>query len=196
MNRYDADMEARMPVLGVMVVVQRDGQVLLTQREDFAVWCLPGGAAEPQEPPDVAAVREVFEETGVAVRLTRLVAVITRPHVSDEGRLTIVFAGEPTGGSLTPDPREVIDLGFFHPDALPTPLMLEHQQLIGEAVRGGVGQLWHSARRMPPQFADRAALYGWRDASGLSRQDAYATLRAMAGEAPLTRLLPPTTDQA
>jgi 8-oxo-dGTP pyrophosphatase MutT (NUDIX family) len=178
-----------MPDLSVMVVVQRGETVLLTQREDFAVWCLPGGAADPRERPDLAAVREVREETGLHVRLTRLVAVIARPHVSAEGRLTLVFAGEPVGGMVQPDPREVIDLGFFAPDALPEPLMLEHQQIIAETVRGAAGQLWLSSRRMPSQFADRAALYRWRDESGLSRAEAYAVLTHMLGETPLTRVV-------
>ena len=105
-----------MPGLGVMVVVQQERRVLLTQREDFAVWCLPGGAADPNEQPDVAAIREVREETGLEIHLTRLVAVISRPHWGAEGRITLVFAGEPAGGTLAPDPREVLDLGFFAPD--------------------------------------------------------------------------------
>lgn len=178
-----------MPDLGVMVVVQRGDTVLLTQREDFAVWCLPGGAVDPHERPDVAAVREVREETGLEIRLTRLVAVITRPHIGSEGRLTMVFAGEREGGALRADPREVVDLGYFQPGALPEPLMLEHGQMIAEAVRGGAGQLWLSSRRFPAQFRDRAAHYRWRDDSGLSRAEAYAAFTKMIGEAPLTHVL-------
>jgi ADP-ribose pyrophosphatase YjhB (NUDIX family) len=179
-----------MPDLAVMVVVQRGETVLLTQREDFEVWCLPGGAVDPNEPPHVAAVREVREETALEVRLTRLVAVIARPHVSPEGRLTLVFAAAPVGGTLRPEPREVVDLGFFAPQELPAPLMLEHGQMVAEAVGGGAGQLWLSARRMPQQFRDRTALYRWRDESGLTRQAAYAALTQIIGEAPLTRVVP------
>jgi ADP-ribose pyrophosphatase YjhB (NUDIX family) len=179
-----------MPGLGVMVVVQQAERVLLTQREDFAVWCLPGGAAEPNEQPNLAAIREVREETGLEVRLTRLVALISRPQWGADGRLTLVFAGEPVGGTLSPDPREVLDLGFFAPAALPAPLMLEHRQMIGEALCGGAGQLWVSSRHMPAQFGDRAALYRWRDESGLSRAEAYTALTQMIGEVPLARAVP------
>jgi ADP-ribose pyrophosphatase YjhB (NUDIX family) len=32
-----------MPVLAVIVAVIENGKILLTKREDFEVWCLPGG---------------------------------------------------------------------------------------------------------------------------------------------------------
>jgi ADP-ribose pyrophosphatase YjhB (NUDIX family) len=57
--------------LGVNVAVIEDGRVLLTQREDFPVWCLPGGGVDPGESLAQAAVREVREETGLEVELER-----------------------------------------------------------------------------------------------------------------------------
>jgi ADP-ribose pyrophosphatase YjhB (NUDIX family) len=38
-----------MPTFGVNVAIIQDGQVLLTQRRDFPVWCLPGGGVEDGE---------------------------------------------------------------------------------------------------------------------------------------------------
>ena len=35
--------------LGATAVVMRDGKILLTKREDFEVWCLPGGHTDPGE---------------------------------------------------------------------------------------------------------------------------------------------------
>jgi ADP-ribose pyrophosphatase YjhB (NUDIX family) len=32
-----------MPVLAVIVTIIEHGKILLTRREDFEVWCLPGG---------------------------------------------------------------------------------------------------------------------------------------------------------
>ncbi|HET7088248.1 MAG TPA: NUDIX domain-containing protein [Anaerolineae bacterium] len=48
-----------MPNFGVTVAVIHDRQVLLTRREDFRVWCLPGGAVESGESVAEAAMREV-----------------------------------------------------------------------------------------------------------------------------------------
>lgn len=170
-----------MPELGVIVAVLQDEMVLLTQREDFAVWCLPGGAVDPDEPPHVAAVREVREETGLHVQLTGLIAVISRPYLGEEGRITFVFAAVPNGGQLRPDPREVLDLAFFAADRLPEPLMDEHSVMIDQAFSGRMGQVWLSTQRSLTQFPDRAALYRWRDESQLSRPEAYAALIRMRG---------------
>jgi ADP-ribose pyrophosphatase YjhB (NUDIX family) len=38
-----------MPTIGTNVAVIRDGHVLLTRREDVAMWCLPGGGIESGE---------------------------------------------------------------------------------------------------------------------------------------------------
>src|SRR5690606_18869145 len=45
------------------------GRVLLHRHRKLGLWLPPGGHVEPGELPDEAAVREVLEETGVAVEL-------------------------------------------------------------------------------------------------------------------------------
>jgi 8-oxo-dGTP diphosphatase len=46
-------------------VVVRDGRVLLVHRDRYDDWSLPKGKLEPGETFEVAALREVEEETGV-----------------------------------------------------------------------------------------------------------------------------------
>jgi ADP-ribose pyrophosphatase YjhB (NUDIX family) len=50
--------------------------VLLIERGDGAGWAMPGGAVEPRERPAVAAMRELQEETGLNIYLTKPVNVI------------------------------------------------------------------------------------------------------------------------
>jgi 8-oxo-dGTP diphosphatase len=54
--------------------IARDGAVLFLRRSPGVLrggqWELPGGTVEPGEPHEDAAVREVAEETGLAVRIT------------------------------------------------------------------------------------------------------------------------------
>lgn len=59
----------------VSVFVVWRGRVLLHPHRKLGIWLPPGGHVEPGELPDEAAVREVLEETGVAVELIGDLAV-------------------------------------------------------------------------------------------------------------------------
>jgi ADP-ribose pyrophosphatase YjhB (NUDIX family) len=51
------------------------GRVLLVREQRDGRWTLPGGWADVLDPPSAAVSREVAEEAGLRVRVTRLVAV-------------------------------------------------------------------------------------------------------------------------
>lgn len=51
--------------------------VLLIQRRDIPVWVLPGGGVDCNESSEQAIVREILEETGFTVKVTRLVGHYT-----------------------------------------------------------------------------------------------------------------------
>jgi 8-oxo-dGTP pyrophosphatase MutT (NUDIX family) len=53
----------------VAVFVVWEGKVLLHRHRKLGMWLPPGGHIEENELPDEAAVREVWEETGVRVEL-------------------------------------------------------------------------------------------------------------------------------
>ncbi len=91
-----------MPSFGVSVAVLNDGKILLTRREDFEVWCIPGGALEDGESLAEAARREIREETGMDVKLERLVVTYSAPQGPGNGRHILLFAGKPVGGQLNP----------------------------------------------------------------------------------------------
>jgi ADP-ribose pyrophosphatase YjhB (NUDIX family) len=55
-------------------------KVLLLQRTDDGKWAVPGGAMVAGESLSEACEREVFEETGLKVRVKRLLSVYTSPH--------------------------------------------------------------------------------------------------------------------
>lgn len=67
------------PIVGVGVVVCREGEVLLVRRGNpprQGEWSLPGGAQKVGETVFEAASREVLEETGLAVRVLGLADVV------------------------------------------------------------------------------------------------------------------------
>ena len=55
-------------------------KVLLTKRADNGRWCLPGGHMESGESAAEACEREVLEETGLKVRVKRLIGVYSDPN--------------------------------------------------------------------------------------------------------------------
>ena len=66
--------KTKLPEAVTVAVIGCEGilQVLNPKRDD-AVWKFPGGKVEFNETPEVAAVRETFEETGVRIKETDLV---------------------------------------------------------------------------------------------------------------------------
>jgi ADP-ribose pyrophosphatase YjhB (NUDIX family) len=157
---------------GVTVAIIESDRILLTLREDFEVWCMPGGEVEDGEALADAARRETREETGLEVELTRLVGLYSR--VGWRNHHVCLFAARAVGGALTPDPREVVEARFFPFDALPEHLPIGQRERIAD-VRSGVSGLVKT-ERIPSLNAlaeSRAELYALRDKSGLSRREFY-----------------------
>ena len=112
---------ARGMTLGVRgVVVNGDGKVFLIQHTYVSGWHLPGGGVEIGETVLQALERELLEEGGItAIEPPVLHGVFLNSRVSrrDHIFLYVIRAFRQEGG-----PRhtyEIIDHGFFAPDALP-----------------------------------------------------------------------------
>ncbi|HEY5933888.1 MAG TPA: NUDIX hydrolase [Kofleriaceae bacterium] len=80
-----------------LVVVRRGHRFLLTQERKYgSTWSIPGGRVEPGETWANAAVREVFEETGVPIQLDGVLRVEHTPgDGASDTRVRILFAGSP-----------------------------------------------------------------------------------------------------
>ena len=164
-----------MSSLAVAVAIMHGGRILLTKREDFEIWCLPGGGVEDGESLAGTAVREVREEIGLEVELTRLVGVYSRPTWNGGSDHIILFAARPVSGVLRPARDEVLDVGYFDPDQLPEPIDWWDRHLLLDALNGAGGsRAWTHAALWPlPRGMTRQELYAMRDRSGLSRQQFY-----------------------
>ncbi|MEG4277557.1 NUDIX domain-containing protein [Microcoleus sp. MON1_C1] len=75
-----ADANTRVRVGAGVIVLDSRGWILLEKRSDCGMWGLPGGRIEPGESVTEAAVREVYEETGLTVEITRLLGVYSDPE--------------------------------------------------------------------------------------------------------------------
>lgn len=122
---------------------------MLIQREDFKVWVLPGGHVEAGESVAQAAVREVYEETGIEIVLTGLVGIYAMPYWIGDVH-NVVFVARPAGGVLRPQPGEADDAGYFRADTLPDRLPWWHRQPIRDALAGiGGSAVWQQNVRCP-----------------------------------------------
>jgi 8-oxo-dGTP diphosphatase len=74
-------------------------------------WELPGGGVEDGETLDLALCREIFEETGITVRLLGVTGVY-----SNGSTVSIVFHGKSTGGDLRTS-EETQDVRFVKLDS-------------------------------------------------------------------------------
>ena len=95
------------PGASALVFDEPRERVLLTRRADNGRWCLPGGGMDPGESAAECCAREVLEETGLEVRVTKLVGIYTTPDLlieyPDGNKIQPVafsFEVEITGGEL------------------------------------------------------------------------------------------------
>jgi ADP-ribose pyrophosphatase YjhB (NUDIX family) len=99
------------------------GRVLLVRHAEGNDWTTPGGMIEPYELPADAAVREIWEETGLYVELTRLIGVFGGPACTSTyangdklAWVSSVFAARPLRGKLRPDGEETLEVHYFTAD--------------------------------------------------------------------------------
>ncbi len=62
------------------LIFDDDGRVLLARHSNGGVWSTPGGAIDPDEGPQDAVVREVWEELGLRVEPTRCLGSFGGPE--------------------------------------------------------------------------------------------------------------------
>ncbi|WP_338676393.1 NUDIX domain-containing protein [Streptomyces sp. SCSIO 30461] len=76
-------------------VVREDGRLLAIRRADNGRWELPGGVLELNESPQEGVAREVWEETGIRVKVDELTGIYKN---MTRGVVALVFRCKPSGG--------------------------------------------------------------------------------------------------
>ncbi len=119
-------------VAGVLVTLE--GKLVMIKRNlepGMGKWTFPAGFVDRGEVVEEAAVREVWEETGLQVELTRLVGLYSR---TGDTNILVVYEGRVVGGSLEAG-DEAQEAGLFDLDALP-PLAFQRDEGILRQWRG------------------------------------------------------------
>jgi 8-oxo-dGTP pyrophosphatase MutT (NUDIX family) len=143
---FTAELGHITPKIGADAAIFNErGEILLMERADGSGWCLPCGWVEPQERPHETAVREVWEETGLAVEVKRLVGVFTRMPDQKFGPHTlvaVVHLCEVVGGQLTLS-HEGLDLCYRPIDEV------RNWHGIHEKYARAAHKMWQSEQLLP-----------------------------------------------
>ena len=125
-NLHKVDTGYATPKTDVRAIILHEGKLLMVQEADDEGWSLPGGWADIGDSPTEAVEREVREETGLEVKVSRLLGVWDRNqhghppypwHV-----YKMIFLCETQGGELAVS-HESLDVAYVDPHNLP-PLSL------------------------------------------------------------------------
>ena len=125
----------RNPIPTVDIIIEIDGGIVLIERKNPPHgWALPGGFVDYGETLEQAAVREVFEETGLKASGLRLLGCYSDP--SRDSRMHTISSvyvaianGKPTGSD------DAIQARIFRIDDLPENLCFDHGVIISDYVR-------------------------------------------------------------
>lgn len=114
-------------IKGAGGIILKGNKVLLIKRKNAQIfnnlWANPGGKLEPGETVEECAVREVFEETGVAVKVVKKIVDYEDYR---EGTLRGLYTGFlvkiVSGVPSCKDSEKIADIRYFPLEKLPSDL--------------------------------------------------------------------------
>ena len=112
------------------LIFDEQGQILLFKHtyRKFE-WGIPAGGLEPREQPADAILREFCEETGMQIKIEKLLTVVS---AREDHHITIVYLCKIVSGEFKAS-NEVSEMKYFDVNALPKMLFAE-KELIHWAV--------------------------------------------------------------
>ncbi|AWL41967.1 NUDIX hydrolase [Streptomyces sp. SM18] len=163
-----------------VLITDQHGRILVQRVGYRPTRLLPGGALDPGESPAQGAARELEEELGLAVPLTRGLAVDwvspagrrTSPEARFPGELLHVFDGgvwdEDRIASIRPAPGEIEGVDFVEPAELPALMSPDDARRALSALRARVNgagpAILEDGRPLAPTLLDRVNAFTRRRA--------------------------------
>jgi len=128
-------MMQRAPALTVDGILIEEGCILLVQRKHppfQGTWALPGGFVEYGERTEEATIREMFEETGLQVKIQRVLGVYSDSARDPRGHtVSVAYLVSRAGGALTAG-DDASSVKFFKRNELPA-LAFDHAAIVKDA---------------------------------------------------------------
>jgi 8-oxo-dGTP diphosphatase len=122
------------PKLTVDALIILSGKIVLVKRKkppykgDYA---LPGGFVEIGETTEEAVMREVLEETGLSIKIVKLLGVYSDPSRDPRGH-TVSVCYLATGEGMPMADSDAEDVGLFDHNDLPE-LAFDHDLIVKDA---------------------------------------------------------------
>lgn len=120
-------------------------KILLIKRNTIpfkGYWALPGGRMDSGEIIEQTIIREVKEETGLEVTIVSKIGEYVEKGVKDEVEYEYYptcFLVKSHGGEIKKQDSEIQEIKLFSISELPKPLAFEHDQMIKDYIKVGLG---------------------------------------------------------
>lgn len=121
----------------VTIVFNKNNEVLLEKRADDGFFDFPGGGVDEGETFEEAAIRELYEETGLIAKNLKLFKVyegdITYykyPNGDEVYGIDHIFIVDEFEGEFKPQLEEVSSLEFYPIDKFPQKMSIRNKQII------------------------------------------------------------------
>lgn len=117
--------------MDIIIELSEGGIVLIRRANPPHGWAIPGGFVDYGESVENAAVREAAEETGLDVKLTRLLGVYSDPERDPrQHTISTVFVAEASGTPVGLD--DAAEAAVFTEDNLPEDIAFDHRKILSD----------------------------------------------------------------
>jgi 8-oxo-dGTP diphosphatase len=123
-------MKAQFTIGAFGIIFDEQKRVLLVHRRDYDLWNLPGGTLEVFESPINAVIREVKEETGLEVEVSKLLGIYNKENKND---IVFSFLCEVISGKITLN-DEADKIEYFEVGKLPANTVPKQVERIKDAL--------------------------------------------------------------
>lgn len=125
------------PAVGVLIL--RAGRLLLVRRKYSpypGLWSMPAGFMEYEESPEECASRETLEETGLGIKVGKLVGVYSGHDDPRTHAILIVYRGTVLSGRPQAG-DDASEIGWFPVGRLPRLAFRAHRRAIDDLIKKG-----------------------------------------------------------